>query len=309
LKAAVIDIGTNSTRLYVAEINQDGQQQKIIRTLQTTRLGEGIGSSKSLLPLPMERTSRAIVSFVAKARGLGAENIYIYATSAVRDAENKAEFAAMLKQATGSALTIIPGELEARIAYMGAAQNRRNCAVIDIGGGSTEVVRKEEDTFLALSLRLGAVRLQEAFPTADGRFHGKVRTQLIEFLEKQLPAYETISAGKAATLLGVSGAPTALAAYAMQMDEYDGDRVQGYILTLPHLKQLLDQLCDMNLQERKSAAGIPADRADIIVYSGHILYHFMRYYGYQQLEVSDRDSLEGYMEYKTEQKNAVKSTF
>lgn len=302
MKAAVIDIGTNSTRLYVAEISENGQQKKLLRTLETTRLGEGIGSGRRLLPLPMERTSLAVQAFVGQARSMGAENIYVYGTNAVRDAENQQEFAQMLQDAAGIPLDIISGELEARIAYMGAAQSREGCAVIDIGGGSTEVVRKEGAKLLALSLRLGAVRLQEAFPTPDGRFPAEMRRQLLDFLDAQLPQYRSIGIEKATSLIGVSGSPTALAAFDIGMEEYDGDRVQGHILSLPRMEELLDALCEMSLEARKKATGIPAERADIIIYSGHILVRFMQLYNFSSLEVSDRDSLEGYMEYKLGQK-------
>jgi len=298
LRAAVIDIGTNSARLYVAEIDSKGKQTKLLRELNTTRLGEGIGNSNILLSLPMQRTSLAVAEFTAKARKMGAAQIFIYATNAVRDAQNGQEFANMLEQATGVTLNIISGELEAHIAYMGAAQARKDCAVIDIGGGSTEVVLKHKNAFNALSLPIGAVRLMERFPTSDGRLIGSKREALITFLKEELKKFNTINAGNAKHLIGVSGAPTTLAAYSQDLKVYDSEKVQNYCISIEKLEQLLNSLCEMTLEERKHTNGIPTERADIIVYGGHILTIFMQIYRYDELIVSDRDSLEGYLEYR-----------
>ena len=136
---AVIDIGTNSTRLYVAEVSKNEQKQ-ILKMLSTTRLGEGILSSDKMLEIPMERTSNTVRDFVNIAKEHNAQEIYIYATAVVRESANNDVFSKMIFDKTGITLDIIPGELEGEIAFIGASQNFPSPAVIDIGGGSTEVV-------------------------------------------------------------------------------------------------------------------------------------------------------------------------
>ncbi len=288
---AVIDIGTNSVRLLVAD-----NKKAILKELKTTRLGEGICKSNIMLASAMARTADAVAEFVQKAKKLDSEQIYIYATAMVRESSNKNEFIELVKKRTGILLEVISGEVEAQIAYLGAAEGKEGYAVIDIGGGSTEVVTLLNDQFNALSLRVGCVRLKESFSTNDGR----VDVEIVKSYAKKhfIPKFEFASADGVRGLIGVSGTPTTLAAFAQNIKTYLPQKVQDYVLTIDKIKELTALLANMTNEERKNYSGEFESRADIIVFGAVFLEAFMEYYGFGQIMVSDRDSLEGFLEYK-----------
>lgn len=293
---AVIDIGTNSTRLYVAEVSKNEQKQ-ILKMLSTTRLGEGILSSDKMLEIPMERTSNAVRDFVNIAKEHNAQEIYIYATAVVRESANNDVFSKMIFDKTGITLDIIPGELEGEIAFIGASQNFPSPAVIDIGGGSTEVVLKENSRLNALSLKTGGVRLKEQFMTDSGIIDIKPVKEFV--LKNYVPQYEKqLDISSVKTLIGVSGTPTTLISLSKNLKNYSPEKIQNATLTKEVLDSELLKLASMTSEERRIYSGDFAPRADIIVFGGCILSAFMEYYNFTALTVSDRDSLEGYMELK-----------
>lgn len=293
---AVIDIGTNSTRLYVADVTTE--QKQILKMLSTTRLGEGILSSDIMQEIPMERTSNAVRDFVNIAKENNAEEIYIYATAVVRESANKDTFSKMIFEKTGLQLDIIPGELEGEIAFIGASQSFPFPAVIDIGGGSTEVVLKEKGILKALSLKTGGVRLKEQFMTPSGVIDIAPVKDFV--LKNYIPQYEKhLDISSVKTLVGVSGTPTTLISLSMNLKSYTPEKIQNGILTKDTLDNELKKLALMSSEERKIYSGDYAPRADIIVFGGCILSAFMEYYNFDKITVSDRDSLEGYMELKS----------
>ena len=153
--AAVIDMGSNSVRLLLVQAGRTEQ------FLETTRLGKGV-EARRLQKEPMERTVQAVERFCALARSRGIGRVYAFATSAVRDAENRGELLALLRERCGLAVDVLSGEEEADLAYLGAADGAR-ALVLDIGGGSTELVFGEGTVRQAVSLQAGAVRLRERF--------------------------------------------------------------------------------------------------------------------------------------------------
>ncbi len=296
MRKAVIDIGTNSTRLYVADIIGN-KQSKVTKMLSTTRLGEGILSSDRMQEIPMERTSNAVSDFVKTAKEYNAEEIYIYATAVVRESSNKEDFKKMIFLKTGIELDIIPGELEGEIAFIGASQDFLSPAVIDIGGGSTEVVTKENDILKALSQKTGGVRLKERFETLSGIVDIDSVKEFVK--ENYIEDYKThTDILSAKTLIGVSGTPFTLLSLSKGIKQYEPEKVQNGILEKYILDNELIKLAKMTWEERKEYSGYFAPRADIVVFGGCILSSFMEYYNFQELVVSDRDSLEGYLELK-----------
>lgn len=295
MRQAVIDIGTNSTRLMIADVSKETVHCTQKR-LETTRLGEGISQNTRLKELPMRRTAEAAAHFAQVAKTAGAEQIHIYATAAVREAENAADFAQLLLSLSGLTLHILSGEEEARIAYAGACGSETNCAVIDIGGGSTEVMLKSGETLNALSQKIGAVRLMERFGIGDGHLCRGTVMQATDFLRPYIERYAQIGAGHAEKLIGVSGTPTTLAAMELGLSVYDGSRIQGAVLSYQRICELAGNLFEASLTVRKSMIGVPPERADIIPFGTLILISFMKRYGYDSLTVSDRDSLEGYLQ-------------
>ena len=289
---AVIDIGTNSTRLYTAEINK-GCQRALDKGLETTRLGQD-GLDGLLKEEPMERTAASVARFAKRAQDAGAAKVFIYATAAVREAANQKDFARLIKLGTGLDLDIISGETEALIAYLGAAGEKDNRAVIDIGGGSTEVIIKNEE-IRSLSLKLGAVRMMEKYGAEQ--LHEERIDQAARYADGIIAQYEEISPRGAQELIGVSGTPTTIAGIKLALKEYQPERIQGLKLTLPEIHSAAKRLLGASLAERKSITGMPPERADILQYGSLILWRFMTLYGYEQLTVSDDDSLKGYIKY------------
>ena len=294
MRKAVIDIGTNSTRLYVCDIS-DKVQDPILKMLSTTRLGEGILSSDSMLEKPMARTSDTVRDFVNIAKEKGAEEIYIYATAVVRESKNKDVFSKMIYDKTGLLLDIIPGAMEGEIAFIGAAGTYPHPAVIDIGGGSTEVVTKEDNILKALSQKTGAVRVKEKFQTQSGIVDIVPIKDFIKktYLEDYKTATDILSAK---TLIGVSGTPTTLFSLALGLKEYTPKSFSGKAMSKAMLDKEIEKLASMTHSERKDYSGEFASRADVIVFGGCILSAFMEYYNFESITVSDRDSLEGYIE-------------
>ena len=295
MRKAVIDVGTNSTRLYVAEV--DGrQQQAVFKKLETTRLGEGIGASRTMGELPLARTTDAIRDFVreAKAAGVSDRDVYLYATAVVREADNKSEFLRLVREKTGYVPEILPGEAEGRIAYRGASIGYPGYGVIDIGGGSTEVVCGEGKTVRALSQKIGGVRLKGRFGMSDQVAIAPVKAYCRTFLD----AYKATGIDRAKGLIGVSGTPTTLAALVQGENVYRAETVQGFHLTAEAMERELEKLAAMDQPTRRAYAGEFAPRADIIVYGGCMLSAFMEYFGFSEIVASDRDSLEGFLEEK-----------
>lgn len=293
---AVIDIGTNSVRLYAALV-EDGRQKRIQKALRTTRLGEGIGRGNLIRQEPMARTVRAVGDFVQAARGLGAAetNIYIYATAMVREAENREEFCRQVYARCGILPEVISGETEAEIAYLGAAAEYPEAGVLDIGGGSTEVVAAPEGRLTAVSQKMGAVRLKELFPSLNGPID---ILPVQAYLKDFAAGYEKTGVRRAARLIGVSGTPTTLASLALGYRTYCPEAIQGAVLHKEEIRMQTECLAKMTQQERIQAMGEFSDRTDIIVYGGCILLAVMEYYDFEEITVSDRDSLEGFLEYK-----------
>lgn len=301
MKRAVIDIGTNSVRLYVAQ-TEKAVQVPLFKDLATTRLGEGINASSIMGREPMLRTEKQICEFIKKAKGAGAEKIYVYATAVVREAKNMDEFVESVFKASGERINVITGELEGKIAYLGAAEGKKDAGVIDIGGGSTEVVTCFKGQMRALSQKTGGVRLKEKFNMPSGKADiDKVR----EYVKNEfIPAYDAAThISKARELIGVSGTPTTLASLSSGLKKYCPEKIQGAELPVNVLDGELQKLADMTDSRRKEYSGDFAPRADIIVYGGCILSAFMHFYGFGKITVSDRDSLEGYIEYILQTEN------
>ncbi len=297
MNIAVIDVGTNSVRLYVADVSGKKQVCKG-KFLATTRIGEGISVSNVIGKEPLERTCRQIEEYVQKAQNFNADRIFIYATATVREASNGNEFVGAVKKACGIVPEIISGELEGKIAYMGASNGKDGCAVIDIGGGSTEVVTNINGNFRALSQKTGGVRLKEVF--ADNG--GKIDTVAVkEYVKENFAGKygEKTDIALAKELVGVSGTPTTLASLSLGLKTYCPEKIQDMFLKREDIVSQTEKMAQMTDRERREYSGEFAPRADIIVYGGCILQAVVEYYGFDGITVSDRDSLEGFAEYKT----------
>ena len=296
---AVMDIGTNSCRLLLAE--QVGAERKIKKVqafLRTTRIGEGMcGEDRIISPAAIDRTLAALREYAAKIEEHHAQEVILVATQAVREAKNRDALVKEIKNELNWELVILSGDSEARLSYLGAVAGlalKAPALVVDIGGGSTEFAWSENNGGVqGVSVAIGALRLLEA-PKTDA--------EVIERLQKALAnvgnaerAEKTrgIQAVAGSLLVGVGGTCTTAAAVSLNMAEYDSDKVQGHHLTIETIHRQYNMLKDLEPHERLSIAGVPKGREDIIVPGLQILIAVMIALGEKVITISDQDLLYG----------------
>ena len=298
MRLAAIDLGTNMVRLLVAEPAAVGWRP-IEAAQRVTRLGQGQGGGGDLQPAAMARTVETVAEFVRRAEALGAEPVRIVATSAVREAPNRAELAARLHAATGRTVEVISGAEEARLTLLGVRSGLPELAghflVLDIGGGSTELTLADAAGLSrAVSLRLGVVAYAERHG-GDGRYEAAelavLRAEVRERLAREVP--DTIAAAGAARLVGTAGTVTTLAALDLGLTAYDPARVQGHRLTRAGVERELGRLAPLTNAERAGLPGLEPGRADLIVAGVAICTEVMARVGLDALTVSDRGLREG----------------
>jgi exopolyphosphatase/guanosine-5'-triphosphate,3'-diphosphate pyrophosphatase len=289
-------MGTNSTRLLVADV-VDGRVRELERRSTVTRLGRGVDTSAQLSAEAIEDVCNAIASYIEIYQALGVEQVRAIATSAVRDARNSSMFLAELRERFALDAEILDGAEEARLTYIGAYAERPPAAktmVVDIGGGSTELVIGDgpEVGFYA-SLQAGTVRHTERHLIHDPpdaseleELAGDVQGLINEALGGQALAQANFG-------IGVAGTPTSLAAIDQGLDPYDADLVHGYRLSLESIQRMLSQLAARPLAERLKVPGLHAGRAPTIVAGVVILIQVMRAFGLSKIEVSEHDILWG----------------
>jgi exopolyphosphatase / guanosine-5'-triphosphate,3'-diphosphate pyrophosphatase len=281
---AVIDIGTNTTRLLVAE-REDGDVVELERRTIITRLGQGVDATGRLADEAMGRVAEAVAGYREVIDRLGAHKVVAVATSAMRDAENGPTFRDYLKEKFGVDARTISGDEEARLTFLGATTGRnddRDTVVIDIGGGSTEYVlgRAGEDPSFHTSTQMGSVRHTERFLHSDPPRQEELQA-LAEDVRSIVP---DVSAGHA---IAVAGTATSLAAI-------DGaEELHGYRLSLAACERITAMLAALPVEERRNVKGLHPDRAPTIVAGAVILTESIRTLGLDLAEISDRDLLHG----------------
>jgi exopolyphosphatase/guanosine-5'-triphosphate,3'-diphosphate pyrophosphatase len=298
VRLATIDLGSNTVRLLVAEIEAPGVWHLVDQDQKVTRLGEGLAASGRLGPDPMARTLETVLAYVARARRLAADDVRIVATSAVREAANGTDFADALARGTGQRVRVITGEEEARLTLRGVVHGLGGApglvVVFDIGGGSTEYVRAREGALVtAVSLRLGVVPLAEAFPfpePVDWPRYARLEYAVTDQLARELPGDWGAGIDR---LVGTAGTVTALAALDQELTSYDARRVQGHVLSAARIQTLLERLGALTLAERGSVPCLEPGRADLIIPGVAITRATMRHLGVEALTVSDAGLREG----------------
>ena len=284
---AAIDIGSNSVRLLVADVNGN-EFKPLFKCINTTRLHEGLGENNELKGEPAARTRDAIADFAKKAREMGVKDdeIRAFATSAVRDASNGGDFIAAVKRKCGVDIKLLSGDQEARYAFFAAALPDGECGVIDIGGASTEMICGcGKDVRASYSAQMGAVRLRRMM-NGDNSVERMLEISE-EVLKKGVDAVKPLPD----RFVGVAGTITTLYAMKIKLEKYDPDRIQGGWLGREEVEQQLYRLNAMPVDERKKLPGISEKRAEIIDYGAAILLSFLRITGLNGIYVSDRDNL------------------
>jgi exopolyphosphatase/guanosine-5'-triphosphate,3'-diphosphate pyrophosphatase len=271
---AAVDLGSNTTRLLVGRA-KDGLVEELHRETRITRLGEGVDSRRRLLPLPIARVRNALSDYRRTAESLGAERTLLVATSAVRDAENGEAFLGEIEWSYGFATQLLSGDEEAELTRRGVGELGAATLLVDIGGGSTELVLGSFRT----SLPMGSVRFTER--------HGEDVVAIIEAARALLPELEPQDA------VGVAATITSLAALDLGLEEYDRARVHGHVLTRDGARAQLERLAALPLEERRRVPGLEPERAPVIVAGGAILVAILELYGLGSIRVSERDLLDG----------------
>jgi exopolyphosphatase/guanosine-5'-triphosphate,3'-diphosphate pyrophosphatase len=295
-RVAVVDIGSNSTRLLVADVDA-GEVAEVERRSTVTRLGRGVDLSGQLSGEAIEATCDAVAEYMAICHETEVEAIEAIATSAVRDASNGGAFIAELRERFALSARVLDGDEEARLTYMGATFERPPAdptLVVDIGGGSTElVVGTGRKIVFHASLQAGVVRHTERHISGDP----PTATELEELASDVRSLVESATAGepgaRAEAGVAVAGTPTSLASIELGLEAYDPKRVHGHRLALPTIQRLLSQLASAPLAARAEIAGLHPDRAPNIVAGVVILVETMRAFGLEQIDVSEHDILYG----------------
>lgn len=293
-RVAAIDVGTNSARLLVADV-ADGRVAPVRRRSTVTRLGRGVDLSGRLSAEAIEDACAAIGEYVEEVAELDVAAVDAIATSAVRDAENGDAFIAELRERFALSARVLDGSEEARLTYLGASSETAPSVptlVIDIGGGSTElIVGQGEEISFHTSLQAGVVRHTERHVNSDPpaaieleELAGDVRG----LIEKALGPGVSAEAG-----IAVAGTPTSLAAVEMELVPYDAERVHGHVLELPSIQRMLSTLASAPLAERVEIPGLHPDRAPTIPAGVVILVEAMRAFGLERITVSEHDILYG----------------
>ena len=292
MKAAVIGIGSNSVRMLAAAI-EGNIGHRLMRDRASTRLFAGLDEHRMLSEESMERTLSAVRAQALKARVLGAETLSIFATSATRDAANGQEFAKLVEARTGCPLHICSGEEEAALSFAGATDGG-DCGVIDIGGGSTEVITGEGmDVTTAFSCQMGAVRLfrlidihsRADIPDAIAAAKGVLRDQLATVSEKPNPS----------RWWGTGGTFTALAALVRDVPWTDRTNMHGTMLSRDRVRTEAEFLSELSLPERLRIPSLQPGRADIVVHGICILLACMEELSIERITVSEYGNLDGFL--------------
>jgi exopolyphosphatase / guanosine-5'-triphosphate,3'-diphosphate pyrophosphatase len=296
LRVAVVDMGTNSTRLLVADVG-GGRVREVERRSTVTRLGRGVDLSGQLAAEAIEDVCAAVAGYIGLYEELGAQRVVAIATSAVRDASNSQMFLAELRERFALDARILEGTEEGRLTYLGACAERppaEKTLVVDIGGGSTElVIGNGPEVDLYASLQAGTVRHTERYVTHDPPEAAELEELAGDVRELIAAALEGEALVQANDGVGVAGTPTSLAAIEQSLDPYDAELVHGHRLTLESIQRMCSELSSKPLAERLRVKGLHPGRAPTIVAGVVILIQVMRAVGLNEIEVSEHDILWG----------------
>jgi exopolyphosphatase / guanosine-5'-triphosphate,3'-diphosphate pyrophosphatase len=286
-RVAAVDIGTNSTRLLVADVAGESVRE-LNRRLEITRLGEGVDERSILLPQAIARVRNVLADYRRAAEEAGAARTLAFATSAVRDAENGEAFLGEVEWSYGFRTALLSGDEEALLTFRGVSAGREVAAgtvVVDVGGGSTELILGgPEGVTFHTSLNLGCVRLTERFGTDFNATASHVHDVLAERLPADLRPTDAI---------GVAGTITTLATLDLGLDEEDPDLVHGHRLSTKTISAQTERLEGMTVEEIRALHGMHPERAPVITAGAVVVRETLVHFGLDALEVSERDIMHG----------------
>ena len=289
MKYGIIDIGSNSVRLMISK-----NGKTLYKIVEIVKLAEGMTERNGLTTQASERTVRTVVSFYDKAKAENVDEVYAFATAAVRNAANGAEFVDKVKAACGLEIEVVSGETEAMLGRLGALGNADG-GVIDSGGASTEVVVVNGGNVVySKSVNVGAVSVKDAC--------GQDRSLSFEYIAQKLEEYGDIPKTE---FYCIGGTATSIAAIIQELDPYDPKKTDGFKIEKTVLGKIVDKLYSLSVEERKKLKGLQSARAEVIAGGATILLSLMEKYSLNTITVSEKDNLEGYLAYRSnyERKN------
>lgn len=296
-RLAAVDCGTNSVRLLVADVDlASGKLADLERRMEITRLGQGVDRTGRFAPEALDRTLSVLDDYATSVRRLGATAMRVAATSATRDAANRDEFVRGVRELLDVEPEVLGGDEEAELSYVGATRElglARSCLVVDIGGGSTEYVLGDTSVRGALSVDIGSVRLTERHFEHDPPEPEQVEAAVsdidttLDSVGGNLPLEET------ATVVGVGGSVTTVAALALELPEYDPARIHHSRIPVADIYAVSGRLLAMTHNERAASPVIHPGRVDVIPAGALILARSLRRLGLDELVISEHDILDG----------------
>lgn len=295
MRTAVIGIGSNSLRMLIADI--DGHElRRLKRYREGLRVFAALDEHGNISGEMLADAARSVRGFADEARELGAAQIHLFATSAVRDAGNQAEFADCLYKATGLRLEICSGDTEASLSFIGATEGD-HAGLIDIGGGSTELALGGSGHIDdCVSLQMGAVRLYRAHPIASVSDADEVVELAGGIIAPCKSRFR--ERGKSARWVGVGGTFTTTAALVQRIPYEDRGSIHGFGLRISDVRLAMEHLAPMPYEKRLTLPYLQPQRADIVVHGIAILYACMRELKISDITVSEYGNLEGYLKNK-----------
>jgi exopolyphosphatase/guanosine-5'-triphosphate,3'-diphosphate pyrophosphatase len=294
-RVAAIDVGTNSTRLLVAE-QAAGGFRTIDRRMTITRLGEGVDRRRVLAPEALKRTVSTIADYAAACGEYGVTKLRVTGTSAVRDAHNRSEFFTAVKVLTGTEPEMLSPEAEARTAFLGTLSDLDvpgPVLVVDIGGGSTELIYGVDQPEAIVSLDVGCVRMLEKHLHSDPPTEQELNALSTEVTADLEGARAELGAPAGARLIGVAGTVTTLAVLKAGLTTYDPEVTHHSTLTHGDVRRLARRLASLTYDQRKRVKGLEIGRVDVIVAGAAILQSVMEVFDAAEVLVSEKDILDG----------------
>jgi exopolyphosphatase/guanosine-5'-triphosphate,3'-diphosphate pyrophosphatase len=296
MRIAAIDCGTNSIRLLLADL-VDGRQVELDRRMEVVRLGEGVDATGRLSPAALERTFAALQRYADRIAAAGADRVRMVATSASRDAENSAEFAAGVRAILGTGPEVVTGLEEADLSYTGAIRSLpdlpRPALVFDIGGGSTEFVLGADHADAALSVDMGCVRMTERHVRSDPPSPTELAAIGADVDLLIARAAQAVDFPAAQCLVGLAGTVTTVAALAMGLAQYDAARIHGAAVPAQQVHEVALMLAAATRDERLAMPVMHPGRADVIVAGSLILDRIVQAVGLPEVIASEHDILDG----------------
>ena len=291
MKKAVIDIGTNSCRLFIGEVVDGKITKKILKMMKITKLGEDVDVTKKLSINAMDRTIKVLKLYKKKIDECEVDVIKVIATSATRDSKNRTKFISRVKKEANLEIHCISGKEEGTLSFLGAVSEfQEKIMVFDIGGGSTEFILGDKEHIEYIeSFNVGAVRLGEKI--FKGKNDIKDGYLWVKYLLKDLLTYK----GKNFILVGVAGTVTTHVSVFLGIEEYDTKRVHMYHLTKEQIVKNLNKFLTVSLEDRKKIIGLHPKRAEIIIPGTYLLLWIMEILEKDEITVSESDILEGIM--------------